>query len=93
MTMKYPIDNGPIWVIKGDQEVARNYYRDNLKVNNMAEVISLKPNSHSINFVDFNTREKFMMPTENLKTMQIGSQSFQTTKIRTSLSMNREGIL
>lgn len=56
--------------------------------------VSSKPNPHSINFVDLDKREEFMddrmRAMQDLKAVQICSQSFQTSKIGTSLSKSKE---
>lgn len=32
LTMKYPLDDGRVWVIKGDQGLAKKFYKDSLKL-------------------------------------------------------------
>ncbi|GAU43838.1 hypothetical protein TSUD_371170 [Trifolium subterraneum] len=96
LAIKYPLNNGKIGVVKGDQALARKCFESSLKIRHKP----MKPSSplesgeraNGINMVsitDMDPREEFqdmrVSPIEDLEQVQIGEQSHQTTNIRTSL--------
>jgi hypothetical protein len=58
LVMKYPLDNGKVGTIKGDQEIARKCYHKNLRMQK-----ETKPQDvttyHSVNMIDLNPREEY----------------------------------
>jgi len=83
LIMKYPLDNGKVGTIKGDQIVARECYHKGKKKVNNEEI-------HVVNMIDLDPREDLqherIEPTKDLKETTIGPEAHQTTKIGTSLS-------
>lgn len=73
LIIKYLLDNSKIGVVKGDQEMARKYYQDSLKIKKapMIACHSLKPNPHIKKFIDLYPEKEYteyrLMPTEDLK--------------------------
>jgi hypothetical protein len=93
LVMKYPLDNGKIGTIQGDQKLARECYHASMRLQKTKK----KPSNevtHEVNMIDLDPREEFQQerlePTEDLKEISIGPQTHQTTKIGTSLPPEEE---
>jgi hypothetical protein len=90
LAIKYPLDNGGVDTITGDQALARQCYELSLKIRKK-ETSRLSVNSTS-NFetTELDPRENFqerrVSPIEELEEAQIGEEQHQTTSIGTSLS-------
>lgn len=95
LTLKYPLKDGRVGIIKTDQEIARKYYKDSLelKKGNLADE-SVKDDQIKVNSVNIDPREDSvedsLMPIEDVKTIHIGVQSSQTTQISSNLSLDEE---
>jgi len=89
LVMKYPLDDGGVGKIKGDQKVARECYLASLKLRRK-ETPRKENKGDSMNMIDLNTWEEYQQerlePTEDLKEVMIGSQPHQSMKIGTSLA-------
>ncbi|GAU41237.1 hypothetical protein TSUD_280360 [Trifolium subterraneum] len=96
MSIKYPLNNGKIRVVKGDQALARKYYESSLKIRHkLSKPVSPPDNgerTNGINMVsitDLDPREEFqdrrVSIIEDLEQVQIGEQPHQTTNVGTSL--------
>lgn len=82
-------------MIKGDQEIVRKCYKNSLKLKKRSLVDeSVKDDKVRVNLVDINPREDLvedsLTPIEDVKTLQIGAQSLQTTQIDSNLSVEEE---
>ena len=91
--MKYPLDDGGVGTIKGDQKVARECYLASLKPRRK-ETPKKESRGDSVNMVDLDPREEYQQkrlePTETLKEVAIGPHPHQSTKIGTSLVPSEE---
>ncbi|GAU29444.1 hypothetical protein TSUD_150140 [Trifolium subterraneum] len=96
LSIKYPLNNGKVRVVKGDQVLARKCYESSLKIRHRPSKPVLHPVSgertNEINMVsvtDLDPREEFqdrrVSPIEDLDKVQIGEQPHQTTSTGTSL--------
>ncbi|GAU16859.1 hypothetical protein TSUD_368080 [Trifolium subterraneum] len=96
LSIKYPLNNGKIEVVKGNQALARKCYESSLKIRHKPSRPVSPPDSgeriNGINMVsitDLDHREEFqdrrVSPIEDLEQVQIGEQPHQTTNIGTSL--------
>ncbi|MCI38911.1 hypothetical protein A2U01_0060140, partial [Trifolium medium] len=96
LAMKYPLDNGKIGIVKGDQALARKCYELSLKIKHRATKPKLPllgdTTSVGVNIVsttDLDPKEEFqdrrVSPIEELEQVQIGEASNQTTNIGTTL--------
>ncbi|MCI23558.1 hypothetical protein A2U01_0044739, partial [Trifolium medium] len=96
LAMKYPLDNGGVGVVRGDQVLARKCYESSLKIKHKStktqsptrgETRSNRVNM--INVTDLDPREDFqerrVSPIEELEKIQIGEATHQTTNIGTAL--------
>ncbi|MCI35735.1 hypothetical protein A2U01_0056956 [Trifolium medium] len=92
LAMKYPLDNGKIGIVRGDQALARKCYESSLKI----KYIATKPKSplsgeirmggvNMVSATDLDPREEFqdirVSPIEELEQVQIGEVPNQTTNI------------
>lgn len=96
LVMKYPLNDGKVGTIRGDQKIARECYHNSLRLQKAKK----KPNNeitHEVNMIDLDPREDFqqerLVPTEDLKEISIGPETHHTTKIGTSLSPGEETTL
>jgi len=91
--MKYPLDDGGVGTIKGDQKVAKECYLASLKLRRK-ETPRKDGTGDSVNMMDLNPREEYQQerlePTEALKEVMIGPHPHQSTKIGTSLAPSEE---
>jgi hypothetical protein len=89
LVMKYPLDNGMVGTIRGEEKLARECYHNSLRLLK-AKKKSSNELTHDVNMMDLDPREDFQQeriePTEDLKEVPIGPEAHQTTKIGTSLS-------
>jgi hypothetical protein len=71
--MKYPLDNGKVGTIRGDQKVVREY--NNLRLQKGKKKVG-DGEGHSVNMIDLDPREEFqyerLEPTKDLKEIAIG---------------------
>ncbi|PNX84468.1 gag-pol polyprotein [Trifolium pratense] len=94
LSMKYPLDNGGVGTIKGDQLLARRCYESSLKIwhkipsGNGGFRSGYPGNQGGINMVDsadMDPREEFqdrrVSPIEELEQIQIGLEPHQTTNL------------
>jgi hypothetical protein len=105
LSIKYPLEDGIVETIKGDQALARRCYESRLKIKHRAFNASDSPrlasNKGRVNMIsplNLNPREEFqyrrVSPIEELERVQIGEEEHQTTNIGTSLKPEeRERIL
>jgi hypothetical protein len=96
LVMKYPLDNGKVETIRGDQKVTRDCYHNSLRLQKTRKK-SNNEEKHEVNMIDLDPIEDFQQerlePTEDLKEVSIGPEAHQTTKISTSLSPAEESAL
>lgn len=73
LVMKYPLDNGKVGTIRGDQKVVREY--NNLRLQKGKKKVG-DGEGHSVNMIDLDPREEFqyerLEPTKDLKEIAIG---------------------
>ncbi|GAU32582.1 hypothetical protein TSUD_146960 [Trifolium subterraneum] len=105
LSIKYPLNNGKVRVVKGDQVLARKCYESSLKIRHRPSKPVSPPVSEErtnginmVNITDLDRREEFqdrrVSPIEDLEQVQIGEHSHQTTNIGTSLQLEeREKIV
>ncbi|CAJ2642757.1 uncharacterized protein LOC123899916 [Trifolium pratense] len=100
LSMKYPLDNGRVGMVRGDQALGRQCYESSLRVKhirkstdqvNTFEASNFRIESADIEEVtDLDPREEFkdqrVSPIENLEPVQIGSAEHQVTYIGTQLN-------
>ncbi|XP_039687900.1 uncharacterized protein [Medicago truncatula] len=88
LMMKYPLDNGRVGVIRGDQKIARECYHASLKLGGKGR------ETLGVNLIDLDPREDYqqerIVPIEDLKDIVIGSDPNRTTKIGASLKEAEE---
>ena len=88
--MMYSWDNMYVGIVKGDQEVARKCYQNNLRIKRVAVNVNPLPryNSCNVNFVGLDLINKYLedklISIEDFKEIQIDLQTFQTKKVVTS---------
>ncbi|KAK2435872.1 hypothetical protein QL285_020899 [Trifolium repens] len=85
LAIKYPLDNGGVGTIRGDQVLARQCYESSLKIKKK-EISRLSVNiANSHEMTELDPREDFqerrVSPIEELKEIQIGKEQHQTTSI------------
>ncbi|GAU16655.1 hypothetical protein TSUD_326050 [Trifolium subterraneum] len=96
LSIKYPLNNGKVGVVKSYQVLARKCYESSLKIQHRpSKPVSLPVSgerTNRINMVsvtDLDPRKEFqdrrVSPIEDLEQVQIGEQPHQTTSIGTSL--------
>ncbi|GAU20758.1 hypothetical protein TSUD_239520 [Trifolium subterraneum] len=105
LSIKYPLNNGKVGVVKGDQVLARMCYESRLKIRHRPSKAVSPPVSgertngiNMVNVTNLDPRDEFqdrrVSPIEDLKQVQIGEHPHQTTNIGTSLqSEERERIV
>jgi hypothetical protein len=105
LSIKYPLEDGRVGTIKGDQALARRCYESSLKIKHKAfnapdstRHVPKKGGVNMISPLDLDPREEFqdrrVSPIEELEKVQIGEETHQTTNIGTSLQPEeREKIL
>jgi len=95
LCMKYPLEDGRVGIVKGDQLIARKCYEDSLR----NKGVERKSNSEDqrCNFLDLDPRgfckdeeEWHPRPAEELKEIQIGEELNQMVKVGTTLSREME---
>ncbi|GAU43737.1 hypothetical protein TSUD_365860 [Trifolium subterraneum] len=105
LAIKYPLNNGKIGVVRGDQTLARKCYESSFKIRHKAN----KPppprpqeertnEVNTVNATDLDLREEFqdrrVSPIEDLELVQISEKPHQTTNIGTNLQpAEREKII
>ncbi|PNX98475.1 gag-pol polyprotein [Trifolium pratense] len=96
LAMKYPLDNGRVRMVRGDQALGRQCYESSLRVRCSkapAEQLHIgeteNTQAKSIEAADLDPREEFqdkrVSPLEELEPIQIGEADHQVTSISTSL--------
>jgi hypothetical protein len=96
LSMKYPLDDGRIGRVRGDQALARRCYESSLKIKHRASNApeSSCPNAQKggVNMIgplDLDPREEFqdsrVSPIEELEQVQIGEATHQTKNLGTAL--------
>lgn len=95
LTMKYPLDDGHVRVIKGDQGLVHKCYKDSLKFKNKSpmewprEVDPLKDNLVILNPWEDLSPDS-LTPMKDLKRLQIGSIKYHTTHIDSNLTQQEK---
>jgi hypothetical protein len=81
--MNYPLDNGKLGTINGDQKAARECYHSSVRLQKGKRKVN-NEEIHDVNMIDLYPREDFrhecLEPTEDLKEIAIGPEAHQTTK-------------
>lgn len=94
LTLKYPLKDGRVGIIKGDQRIARICYKDSMKLKKSHADESVKDDQVKVNLVDIDPNEDLvedgLTPIEDVKTLKISAQSSQTTQVDSSLSPEEE---
>lgn len=95
LTLKYPLEDDRVGMIKGDQGLTRKCYKDRLKLKNKAQADEhIKDDHLKMNLIDIDPREDPMeddlTPIEDVKKVQISAQISQTTQIGSNLSQEEE---
>jgi hypothetical protein len=96
MSIKYPLDNGKVGTIRGDQKLARRCYESSLKIRHKQstkiESMASPKKGDGVNMIsplDLDPREDLterrMSPIEELEQVQIGDMPHQITNIGTTL--------
>ncbi|MCI16503.1 hypothetical protein A2U01_0037647, partial [Trifolium medium] len=98
LSMKYPLDNGGVGTVRGDQLLARRCYESSLKIRHKAINSSLKSQQqraikqggvNAIDTADMDPREEFqdrrVSPIKELEQVKIGKEPHQTTNLGTAL--------
>ncbi|GAU43828.1 hypothetical protein TSUD_399210 [Trifolium subterraneum] len=96
LSIKYPLNNGKVGVVKGNQVLARKCYESSLKIQHRPSKPVSPPVSgertngiNMVNVTNLDPRDEFqdrrVSPIEDLDQVQIGEHSHQTTNIGTSL--------
>ncbi|WJX56837.1 hypothetical protein P8452_42457 [Trifolium repens] len=85
----YPLDNGGVGTIRGDQVLARQCYESSLKIKKR-EISRLSVNTTNTHeMTELDPREDFqerrVSPIEELEEIQIGKEQHQTTSIGTAM--------
>ncbi|GAU24562.1 hypothetical protein TSUD_149030 [Trifolium subterraneum] len=94
--IKYPLDNGGVGIVRGDQALGRQCYESSLKVRkNYAHGATSQTGGTSVNTtnmseaIELDPREEFhegrVSPIEDLEEITIGSEPHQVTNIGTTL--------
>lgn len=95
LTLKYPLKDGRVGVVKGDQGLARKCYKDSLKLKRKAQTNKPMKNDHlKVNLIDIDPREDLIEDSlthvEDIKKVQIGIQEPQTTQNDFNLSLGKK---
>ncbi|KAK2409009.1 hypothetical protein QL285_044467 [Trifolium repens] len=98
LAIKYPLDNGGVGTIKGDQILARQCYESSLKIKKKELSRLSVNNANTREAAELDPREDFqerrVSPIEELEEIQIGKEQHQTTNIGTTMGVEeREEVL
>jgi hypothetical protein len=102
LSIKYPLEDGRVGTIKGDQALAIRCYESSLKIKHRAHgaLESSRPDTQKggvnmISPLDLDPREEFqdrmVSPIEELEQVQIGTEVYQTTSIVVHLYSLKKG--
>ncbi|GAU31520.1 hypothetical protein TSUD_332960 [Trifolium subterraneum] len=102
LSIKYPLDNGGVGILRGDQAVGRQCYESSLKIKKKLNQGSIsqvpKEATDSTNMsqtADLDPREEFqegrVSPTEELEEIKIGDKAHQVTNLGTTLPYEERG--
>jgi hypothetical protein len=89
LAIKYPLDNGRVGTIRGDQILARQCYESSLKIKKkeLSRLSVNNANTHEV--AELDPREDFqkrrVSPIEELEEVQIGEEQHQTTSIGSTM--------
>ena len=93
LTMKYPLSEGRVGMVRGDQGLTRKCYKDSLKLKRKSMIVE-EVDSHKVNMVDIDPRgdprEDSLAPQEETEEVQIAPQSSKITHLGTNLSPKKE---
>jgi len=93
LVMKYPLDDGGVGMIKGDQKIARECYLASLKLRRKGTPVK-GSKGDNVNMIDLDLREEYqherLEPAEALKEVMIGPHPHQSTKIGNSQAPSEE---
>ncbi|CAI8593328.1 unnamed protein product [Vicia faba] len=91
--MKYPLSEGRVGTIQGDQGLAIKCYKDSLKPKKRAIVIE-ETDNNKVNMIDTDPREDpredSLAPQEETKEIQVGLKSSEISHLGTNLSPEEE---
>ncbi|CAJ2637529.1 unnamed protein product [Trifolium pratense] len=107
LSMKCPLDNGGVGIVRGDQLLAKRCYESSLKIRHRTSNSGSTPQQKQtprqgiinvIEIADMDPWEEFqdkrVSPIEELEQVQIGEEPHQTTNLGTALShTERENIM
>jgi hypothetical protein len=92
LAIKYPLDNGRVGTVRGDQILARQCYESSLRTKRRDIGSSAEARRDSTNMneaADLDPREELqdrrVSPIEELEEVQIGDEAHQTTNIGTTM--------
>ena len=76
LMLKYPLENGRVGIMKGDQGIARKCYKDSLRLKRMSYVDEpIKDDQLKVNLINIDQREKLsknqLGNMENTRKMQV----------------------
>ncbi|CAJ2644717.1 unnamed protein product [Trifolium pratense] len=104
LAIKYPLDNGGVGTVRGDQILAKKCYESSLKIRHRASNTNRASERRQatvpggINIIensDMDPREEFqdrrVSPIEDLEQVQIGDHPHQTTSLGTALPNEERG--
>jgi hypothetical protein len=84
LAIKYPLDNGGVGTLKGDQFVARQCYQSSLRIRKPPST-EIKHDNNMVEAADLDPREDFhedrVSPIDELEEVCIGAEEHQTTKL------------
>jgi hypothetical protein len=66
LVMKYPLDNGKVGTIKGNQKITRECYHNSLRLQKGKNKAN-NDESHTMNMIDLDPREKFQQAIINMR--------------------------
>jgi hypothetical protein len=92
LAIKYPLENGGVGTLRGDQVLARQCYESSLKIRKRPRPEEQRQKEHSNNMMeaaDLDPREEFheerVSPIDELEEVQIGNEEHQITKLRVNM--------
>lgn len=99
LTLKYPLEDGRVGIVKGGQGIARKYYKDSLRLKRMSYFDEpIKGGQLKVNLINIDPREELpknqLTHRGNTKKMQNNVRPAHPTQIRASqISKDEDGNL